>query len=76
MKYVEIDGRYYFSPCDDCVVKSCYSCVIRKYQADLREEREKINSAEFRLTQELEPRLAKEKSSYDMWITQVAEEED
>lgn len=75
MTYVYIDGRNYFSPCDDCKRKPCYSCLLRKYQTDLNEEREKRSSAEFRITQELEPLLQREKISYDMWPSQVVEDE-
>lgn len=75
MGYVCIDGRNYFSPCDDCKQKLCFSCLLRKYQADLNEEREKRSSAEYRITHELEPRLQTERTSYDMWLSQVVEDE-
>lgn len=42
------------------------SCLIRKYQTDLNEEREERSSAEFRIMQELELRLQREKISYDL----------
>lgn len=35
--YVTIDGRSYYSLCSKCKDKSCYSCVIQKYQEDLKD---------------------------------------
>lgn len=67
-KYVTIDGRYYYSPCEDCKENSCYSCVVSKYQKDLQSERDKRMSAEWRIEKELEPRIKAEKTSYDRWV--------
>lgn len=66
---VYIDGRYYYSPCSKCKENSCYSCVLRKYQEDLESEREKRTSAEWRIEQELEPRIKAEEQAYDRWVS-------
>lgn len=66
--YVTIDGRGYYSPCSQCKDKSCYSCVIQKYQEDLKSERDKRISSEWRIEHELEPRIKAEKTSYDFWL--------
>lgn len=69
MSYIIIDGNSYWSPCGDCKDNYCYSCVIRKYQNDLVGERQKRESAEFRIEQELEPRIKEEKRGYDLYVT-------
>lgn len=69
MSYITIDGNSYWSPCGDCKDNCCYSCVIRKYQNDLVGERRKRESAEFRIEQELEPRIKEEKRGYDLYVT-------
>lgn len=69
MSYIIIDGNSYWSPCGDCKDNYCYSCVIRKYQNDLVSERQKRESAEFRIEQELEPRIKEEKRGYDLYVT-------
>lgn len=69
-KYIEIGGRYYYSPCSACVENSCYFCVLNKYKEDLKLETERRNSAEYRIETELEPRIKAEKYSYDMWVSQ------
>ena len=66
--YVTIDGRSYYSPCSKCKDKSCYSCVIQKYQEDLKLEKDKRISSEWRIEHKLEPRIKAEKSSYDFWL--------
>ena len=68
--YVTIDGRSYYSPCSKCKDKSCYSCVIQKYQKDLKSEKNKRTSAEWRIEHELEPRIKTERISYDFWLTE------
>ena len=68
-KYVTIDGCDYYSPCDECKDKYCFSCVIHKYQEDLNSERDKRSSAEFRIENELEPRIKAEKRAYDRYVT-------
>ena len=65
--YVTIDGRSYYFLCSKCKDKSCYSCVIQKYQEDLKSEKDKRISSEWRIEHELEPRIKAEKSSYDFW---------
>lgn len=67
-KYVTIDGRNYYSPCSECKDKSCYSCVIQKYQEDLKSEKDKRISSEWHIEHELEPRIKAEKTSYDFWL--------
>lgn len=69
MSYITIDGNSYWSPCGDCKDNYCCSCVIRKYQNDLVGERQKRESAEFRIEQELEPRIKEEKRGYDLYVT-------
>ena len=66
--YVTIDGRSYYSLCSKCKDKSCYSCVIQKYQEDLKLETDKRISSEWRIEHKLEPRIKAEKSSYDFWL--------
>lgn len=68
MSYIIVDGKSYFSPCEECKDQSCYSCILRKYQDDLKEEKEKRGSAEFRIETELEPRIKAEKQSYDFYM--------
>jgi len=68
-RYIEIDGRSYYSPCSDCKDRWCYSCVINKYKEDLESERDKRGHAEWRIEQELEPRIKAEKASYDRWVS-------
>ena len=69
-RYIEIDGRSYYSPCSDCKDRWCSSCVINKYKEDLESERDKRSSAEWRIEKELEPRIKAEKASYDRWVSQ------
>ena len=65
---VYIDGRYYYSPCEKCRENNCYSCTLSKYKEDLRKEKERRTSAEFRIENELEPRLKQEGAAYDRWV--------
>ncbi len=67
-KYIEIDGRSYYSPCGECRDGWCSSCIIHKYQDDLEAERDRRSSAEWRIEKELEPRIKAEKDSYDRWV--------
>ena len=66
---VYIDGKYYYSPCEKCKENSCYSCTLSKYKEDIQKERDKRISAEFRIENELEPRLKQEGAAYDRWVT-------
>ena len=67
---VYIDGRYYYSPCEKCKENSCYSCTLTKYKEELEAERDRRSSAEWRIEQELKPRIQAEKDSYDRWVSQ------
>ena len=69
-RYIDIDGRSYYSPCSDCKDRWCYSCILNKYKEDLESERDKRSSAEWRIERELEPRIKAEKASYDRWVSQ------
>lgn len=69
-KYVTIDGRDYYSPCSDCKDGYCSSCVIQKYQEDLRSETDRRISAEWRIERELEPRIKAEERAYDLWLAE------
>lgn len=69
-KYIQIDGRSYYSPCSECKDGYCSSCVIHKYQEDLNSERDKRTSAEWRIERELEPRIKAEERAYDFWISE------
>ena len=69
-KYITIDGRSYYSPCSDCKDGYCSSCVIQKYQEDLRTEKDKRTSAECRIERELEPRIKAEERAYDLWLAE------
>lgn len=66
---VYIDGRYYYSPCEECKADNCYSCTLIKYQEELLLEKEKRISTEFRIENELEPRLKQEGAAYDRWVS-------
>lgn len=68
-KYIQIDGRSYYSPCSECKDGYCSSCVIHKYQEDLESERDRRSSAEWRIEKELEPRIKAEKDSYDRFVS-------
>lgn len=65
---VRIDGRYYYSPCDECRTEWCFSCTLSKYKEDLRKEQERRSFAESRIERELEPRLKAEYSAYDRYV--------
>lgn len=67
---VYIDGRYYYSPCEKCKENSCYSCTLTKYKEDLESERDKRIHAEWRIKNELDPRIKAERDSYDRWVSQ------
>ena len=67
-KYINIDGRNYYSPCSECKNRYCSSCVMQKYQEDIRSEIDRRTSAEWRIERELEPRIKAEKRAYDLWI--------
>lgn len=67
--YIMIDGRDYWSPCSKCKDGYCSSCVLRKYKEDFEKEKDKRISAEFRIENELEPRIKSEQRSYDFYIT-------
>lgn len=69
MSYVTVDGRDYWSPCSDCKDGYCSSCLLRKYREDLEREKDKRNSAEFRIENELVPRIKQEQRSYDFYVT-------
>lgn len=69
-KYIEIDGRSYYSPCGECKDGWCSSCVLHKYQEDLESERDRRSSAEWRIERELEPRIKAEERAYDFWLTE------
>lgn len=69
-KYITIDGRSYYSPCSECKDGYCSSCVIHKYQEDLRTEKDKRTSAEWRIERELEPRIKAEERAYDLWLAE------
>lgn len=69
-KYITIDGRDYYSPCSECKDGYCSSCIIHKYQEDLKSERDRRTSAEWRIERELEPRIKAEERSYDLWLTE------
>lgn len=67
--YVSIDGRDYWSPCSECKDGYCSSCLLRKYREDFEKEQEKRTSAEFRIENELEPRIKAEERAYDSYVT-------
>ena len=69
-KYINIDGRNYYSPCSECKDGYCSSCVIQKYQEDLRTETDRRTSAERRIERELEPRIKAEERAYDLWLAE------
>ena len=65
---VRVDGRYYYTPCDDCKTEWCYSCLLSKYKQDLNKEIDRRMYAESRIERELEPRIKAESSAYDRWV--------
>lgn len=67
--YVSIDGHDYWSPCSECKDGYCSSCLLRKYREDYEKEKEKRTSAEFRIENELEPRIKAEERAYDSYVT-------
>ena len=72
---VYIDERYYYSPCEKCKEKMCFSCTLTKYKDELKTETDKRMSADFRIRTELEPRIQAEKNSYDRYVlTDTGEE--
>ena len=68
-KYVTVDGHSYYSPCGECRDGYCSSCLLQKYREDFEKERDKRSSAEFRIENELEPRIKAEERAYDRWVT-------
>ena len=66
---VYIDGKYFYSPCEKCKDKVCYSCTLTKYKEELKSETDKRMSADFRIRTELEPRIKAERDSYDRWVS-------
>lgn len=69
MSYVTVDGRDYWSPCSGCKDGYCSSCLLRKYREDYERERDKRNSAEFRIENELVPRIKAEERAYDNYVS-------
>jgi hypothetical protein len=69
MSYVTVDGYDYWSPCSDCKDGYCSSCLLRKYREDLERERDKRSSAEFRIENELVPRIKAEERAYDFYVS-------
>ena len=67
--YVSIDGRDYWSPCSECKDGYCGLCLLKKYSEDFKSEKEKRISAEFRIENELKPRIKAEERVYDFYIT-------
>lgn len=68
MSYVAIDGYDYWSPCSKCKDGYCSSCLLIKYREDLDKEKYKRTSAEFRIENELEPRIKAEERAYDNYV--------
>lgn len=68
MSYVTVDGRDYWSPCSDCKDGYCGSCLLRKYREDFERERDRKSSAEFRIENELVPRIKAEERAYDNYV--------
>lgn len=65
---VRIDGRCYYTPCDECRTEYCYSCLLNKYKSDLNKEIDRRMSAESRIQNELIPRIKEEERAYDRWV--------
>jgi hypothetical protein len=66
--YIRVDGRDYWSPCSDCKDGYCSSCLLSKYREDYERERDKRTSAEFRIENELVPRIKAEERAYDNYV--------
>ena len=67
--YITIDGRDYWSPCSKCKDGYCSSCLLRKYREDYEKEKDKRSSAEFRIENELVPRIKAEERAYDNYVS-------
>lgn len=65
---IQIDGKYYYSPCEKCSEPGCFGCIVQKVRQDLENERSKRIFAENRIEKELEPRIKNEKHCYDSWV--------
>lgn len=70
MSYITIDGELYFSPCYNCFDKNCWSCVLTKYEKDIKIKESELSSANFKIRTELEPRIKAERDSYDRWLSE------
>ena len=69
MSYVTVDGNSYWLPCTDCKDAYCSSCYFRKCEEDLVSEKDKRVAAEFRIENELKPRIKAEERAYDFYVT-------
>ena len=65
---IRIDGRCYYTPCDECRTECCYSCILNKYKQDLNKEIDRRRFAESRIENELIPRIKEEERGYDRWV--------
>lgn len=65
---IQIDGKYYYSPCEKCIEPGCFGCIVHKVRQDLESERSKRVSAEQQIERELNPRIEAEKLRYDSWV--------
>ena len=70
MSYITIDGKSYFSPCSNCFDKNCWSCILTKYEKDIKIKESELYSANFKIRTELEPRIKAERDSYDRWVSE------
>lgn len=70
MSYITIDGESYFSPCSNCFDKNCWSCILTKYEKDIKIKESELSSANFKIRTELEPRIKTERNSYDRWVSE------
>lgn len=65
---VQIDGKYYYSPCEKCQEPGCFGCIVEKNRQDLKNEQSERVLAEQRIKRELIPRIEAEKLRYDSWV--------
>lgn len=69
MSYVTLDGNSYWSPCGECGDDCCSFCLLNKYREELEKEKDARVFAEFRIENELEPRIKAEERAYDRYVT-------
>ena len=63
---------YSFNPCNECRTRDCSFCRLTKLDEKLRDTESKVDSLEFQIRTELEPRIQSERRSYDLTIARAS----